>query len=207
LEALISWSRLLAGQIRDPLVGGDVLLGILFGVGFAILDLVRLVMSAWIGKAPGEPMPITPNTLAGPLRLVGQFLNIIPISLTIALGFFLVFFLLRLLLRKEWLAAAAFVMVFTVPVLLGEDPFLAAISIVLELAAMVFLLKRIGLAAFCVAFVAATILNSWPITAHFSRWYAGTSFFSLAIVLALAVYGFRTTLAGRSIFGNLSLDE
>ena len=34
--SLISWSRLLAGSFRDPLVGRDVLLGAAFGVGGAI---------------------------------------------------------------------------------------------------------------------------------------------------------------------------
>lgn len=36
-DALISWSRLLKGDLRDPLVGRDVIVGVLSGVGFALI--------------------------------------------------------------------------------------------------------------------------------------------------------------------------
>ena len=36
-ESLISWSQLLAGQLRHPLVGGHVLIGVAFGVAYALL--------------------------------------------------------------------------------------------------------------------------------------------------------------------------
>src|SRR5262249_55485567 len=36
-HAIISWSRLLAGRIRDPLVGRDVLFGVMLGAFWAVL--------------------------------------------------------------------------------------------------------------------------------------------------------------------------
>src|SRR5262249_5119433 len=38
-EMLLGWSRLLSGRIRDPRVGRDVLLGVVFGVGWFGLDI------------------------------------------------------------------------------------------------------------------------------------------------------------------------
>ena len=52
---LVSWSRLLAGGFRDPLVGRDVLAGCLVGA-FAIV-LVRLgwFVPSWLGDPPAQP--------------------------------------------------------------------------------------------------------------------------------------------------------
>ena len=44
-EALVSWARLLAGRGRDPLVGRDVLVGIVIGVFSAALLLLQLKTS------------------------------------------------------------------------------------------------------------------------------------------------------------------
>ena len=43
-ETIISWTRVLAGRFRDPLVGRDILLGCLLGVGtVALIDAPRLL--------------------------------------------------------------------------------------------------------------------------------------------------------------------
>jgi hypothetical protein len=40
-----------------------------------------------------------------------------------------------------------------------------------------------------------------------SHWYAASTIVGVLFVLALAVYGFRVSLAGRPIFSGAALDE
>jgi hypothetical protein len=48
-------------------------------------------------------------------------------------------------------------------------------------------------------FVLQTLLF-FPRTADFSAWYAGSSIFAIASVLALSAYALYTALAGRPLF-------
>ena len=49
---MIAWSRLLGGGVRDPLVGGHLLIGVAFGVGLAVCVLRQF---ASIGEQSGGP--------------------------------------------------------------------------------------------------------------------------------------------------------
>jgi hypothetical protein len=44
------------------------------------------------------------------------------------------------------------------------------------------------------------VLAHFPLTADLSAWYATSALLTMASVLALAIYGFRTTLAGRPLW-------
>src|SRR5262249_32277435 len=47
-EILISWSRLVAGGWKDPLVGRDVLIGTLFGAATAVVSYTRIALPYWL---------------------------------------------------------------------------------------------------------------------------------------------------------------
>lgn len=55
-ETLIGWSRLVAGRVRDPLVGRETLIGTVGGVVLALLPHLRILVPAWSGLA--SPIPI-----------------------------------------------------------------------------------------------------------------------------------------------------
>jgi hypothetical protein len=57
---------------------------------------------------------------------------------------------------------------------------------------------RIGLVAVIVDSYVWTLFASSPMTLQSSAWYASTGYAALAIVGALAVYGYATATAGRS---------
>src|SRR5262249_5307164 len=68
---IISWNRLLAGRLRDPLVGRDVLIGAAAGVAIAaILDL-QYAVPAWCGWPQPHPTPMHVSSFfAPPFRAV-----------------------------------------------------------------------------------------------------------------------------------------
>jgi hypothetical protein len=48
-HTLISWARLLSGRVRDPLVGRDILAGLLAGIGLVALLIARVEVSRALG--------------------------------------------------------------------------------------------------------------------------------------------------------------
>src|ERR1700730_13326649 len=57
-NTIISWSRVLGGSLRDPLVGRDILVGVLFGICWALLSQLENLVRFWRGAAPkwGSPL-------------------------------------------------------------------------------------------------------------------------------------------------------
>ena len=61
-RTMISWVRLLDGRLRDPQVGRDVLIGCLWGVGYAVLVPASRLLPAWRGGIPPRPdLPPIPH--------------------------------------------------------------------------------------------------------------------------------------------------
>jgi hypothetical protein len=207
-SSIISWSRVLAGQFRDPLVGRDILTGVALGIGVNLWFKLMTFSEGWFGKLPPAPA-ITPLTiLVGARGTLSVLLTLIPHYLAFALAVFFLFFLLRLLLRKDSFAAAAFVLIFVAAIALpGKYPMVDAVFIAGAYGILVFILKRFGLLPLVAFFITDVSLTYGALTTHLSAWYAEPAFIAVAFVLALAIYGFRVSLAGRPIFSGAALDE
>ena len=120
-ETMIGWSRLLAGGVRDPLVGRDVLVGVLVAIGDALLVALHHLLRRWSGQPPQFPtganinpwegIEATSDLLLGGRhalsRIFGSVLSI-PVWGTI-MSTFLILFVLYVLLRRRSLAIAAMI--------------------------------------------------------------------------------------------------
>jgi hypothetical protein len=51
-DVLVTWTRLLAGEFRDPLVGRDLLVGCSVGPLLAVIALASLLLPEWLGLTP-----------------------------------------------------------------------------------------------------------------------------------------------------------
>jgi len=203
-DSLIGWTRVLSGRLFDPLVGRVLLAGALLGVFAAICrELRELALRAFEATPPIPPFPWD-LTLRGP-RAVASHLFAPAIAMFFALAGALFFFLLRAVLRKEWLAAAVFVSFSAAPLFLDGGLISGAFALVVS-AAFIFVFLRFGLLAWVFANYFGHCLQ-FPLTTDSSAWYAGTSLFVLLVLAALAVYGFRIALAGRPMFSGAGLDD
>jgi serine/threonine-protein kinase len=197
-QTLISWSRLLSGRLRDPLVGRDLLSGVMLGLLWALIVESFLIAIREMG---GHPALGQMEYLLGGRRILGVWLAYLLGSIRATLVFFLVLFLLRVLLRKRWLAAVAFVAVFAAP------PILASRHLALEAPMQIavysiaaFAVVRFGLVTLAAGILTADVLVDVPVTASLSSWYVGSSAFVFSSVLALALWGFYTSLAGQRLW-------
>jgi hypothetical protein len=206
-DLLISWNRLLAGRLRDPLVGRDVLMGMLVGATNAMLIHFSNALPAWI-NAPGMT-PVLPSELMmrGTREAASFFFARQYGAVFDALGIMSFFFLAYSILGKKWLAAVALGLVFVILNLSGENLFIELPFAFLRAALLVFLLLRFGLLSVAVAGFVDVLLQVSPITFDFSQWYAGRSTFALAVFAGIAVYGFRVALGKRPVFGAVALED
>ncbi len=197
-QTIVSWSRILGGKLRDPLAGGDILIGVAFGMFWVLLLQGEQLIAQRLGGVPGEGVL---SMLSGIRYVAGQLLGQMADGITFALGTFLLMFLLRLILRKDWLAAVGFVGIFMVLKGLSSDEGLWVLSFsAVVYTVFVILLLRYGIVPLVVSIFTADALLLAPLTLDFSAWYILNSLVALLAVLAVAVYGFRCTVAGKRLF-------
>jgi hypothetical protein len=209
-STLVSWSRLLAGGFQDPLVGRDVLVGCLLGAFSIALGRLGWFVPSWFGYPPVQPFSGPTWEFLGARAIVASISGRVIGELFVSLAFLFVLFLLRTLLRNQWAAAVACVLLFTVFYAAANGVLFAPAGLVSWLitsALTVFLLIRFGLLAVVVSGVFNDILGSFPLTTQMSSWYAGLSLAGILLMAALAFYGFYTSLGGRPIFGGTVLEE
>jgi len=206
-HTLISWSRLLAGQWRDPLVGRDVLIGICYGVLLTLFEQTDNFLLPLFGAPPPQPGGIQPETLLGVRPALGQLLLYVLIFLMYALFIFFFLFLLRLALKRDWIAAIVIVLLGAGTNPGAEYPVVTFVLLGIIWLSIVLVLKRVGLLAILVGLVVQNVLVVFPMTFHLSRWYATAGLTGIVVILALTIYGFFTALAGQRIFSVEALDK
>jgi hypothetical protein len=199
-QTMIAWTSLLSGRIRDPVIGRDVLFGVAFGILWELIDRSVSMWTVERGAAPpGVPLA---ELVLGTRTLFGAWLTIVPQHVRNALFFFFLIVLLRVLLRNQWLAAAAFALMFTTLSVLqtsGQPWFVHAASL-LNWSLLAFAVLRWGSLSLAVALFVDRVIETVPATVDSSAWYFGNSIFMLASIVALAAWAFYTSIAGQSLW-------
>ena len=198
-QSLISWSRVLSGELRDPLVGGHILLGTVIGIWFALLWRI-LNWLTW--DREGITPAIDFDFLNG-AGLVGDVLHRMVFLPALALGYCVLLFLLRLVLRNTWVASAAFVAIITLLTLPASDgSLITTILWVVRLSLLVWIILQYGILPIAVGMVVAGILAFGPLTTDLSAWYVDKGLILVGLVLTMAIWSFRNALGGRKVFGD-----
>ena len=200
---MIGWNRLLAGGFRDPLVGHDVLVGVAFGSAAAALTALHQLILARLGSTP--PVSVSPSSLLGVRGAIASFLVVLPSCVIQALIWFILIFILRVILRRNWLAAVGFVLIYALLNGLSATaaPTVAALSGAAETAVLVFVMLRFGLVSLLSASFVYVMMILFPLTTDFSLWYSGAALFAVLVIAAMAAFAFHTSLAGRSLFDDV----
>lgn len=205
---LIGWSRLFAGRWRDPMIGRDVLIGATAGLTLASLRMFSVQLPAVFGGTALEPI----NRWVSPLISVRHFLYLFldTIRVTIQLSLFLCILLVLMLFltRRRALAVAV---VWCLAVLLINDfgdgmAWRIGVGVIMATVA-IGVLVRFGVLAFFVgAFIDAWVVSA-PLTLDVDAWYFGRSVAALLAVVAIAAYGFYTSLGQKPLFAMAELED
>ena len=197
-QTIISWTRITLGRWRDPLVGKDVLFGMLFGVVSNLIFYSYGIAQLHLGDSPATG---DSSFLSSARHVLGAWLLRVPWEIEGTLIFFFLLFLLRVLLRNKWLAAIVFVAIWVSFKSLGADYLLihvVTMTFVFGIAA--FAMVRFGLITLFTSFFVTDVILNLPMTTDLSSWFIGGTIFSYASVAALAIWAFHTALAGQKLW-------
>jgi len=207
---IISWNRLLVGDWRDPLVGRDILVGGMLGLGHTVGVYLTVLLPIWTGGRAVPNPGLKISYLEGTRHLWANFLLFLPFAVFAAFFLLLLLILLVTIFRKQWLATAVlWILLFSVTGLTfgGGGRWADLLGVALITTIAVVGLARFGLLAMIsrAVFFELSFLNA--ITDDFSSWYFGNTIFAVVVLFGLAIYGFYTSLAGQPLLKGKLLED
>jgi serine/threonine-protein kinase len=201
-DSIISWSRVLSGRWRDPLVGRDLLAGMTLGAVAFFVFRVSKIAPALMGAAPPQPSIGDLDSLLGIRGAVTLILGTMISSILSPMVLLFVFTLGRLPARDRWSPPLIFWSITTLLTTLarGDGNLLVDFVTSAFVAAMItWALMRFGLlTAMAMQFVANYGI---PMTLDPSVFYSGAAFLGLAVILGLAGWAFYVSLGGQRLAG------
>jgi serine/threonine-protein kinase len=198
-RALVTWARVLSGRLSDPEVGRDILVGAAGGAFSAILLYGAERIPRLIGLPSTTPWWFADlDPLLGPMMAAAEILSKTVGAVGFGLGTVLLFLLLRTILRRDWLAAAVLLVLVSLQAFLfaSGPPWFVVPAALLVRVVPVIITLRFGVLATVACIYVGELLIDMPLTADLSSWKGTPTLMAFAVVVALAIHGFRAATAG-----------
>ena len=197
-HAMISWSRLISGQLRDPIVGRDILVGVAFGITWTLIFELSWIPLTRTGAAPQLG---SVGYMLGARQALGQWLTLVPSSIFSTLEFFFILLGFKVIFRKDWIAALAFMALLISLKTIGDSHVAVTLpTYTLVFGVLVLIVFRFGLVPLAVGAFTTDMIANVPFTADSSSWYMGTTLLALLSVVAIAGWGFYHSLGGAPVW-------
>jgi eukaryotic-like serine/threonine-protein kinase len=209
-QILITWSRLVNGRIRDPLVGRDLVVGCLAGMIQTLVTFAHYLLPGWLGLPAFRPAPVALPMLLGVGPLLGGVSDQVAKGLTNAVLGGLGLVIVRMVVRRPLPTVVVATLVFA-PLAAQNQIETGTLWLDLTIGALLVgvifgVVLRYGLFAAAIAFFAHFLTKDAPLTLDADAYFVGTSTFAIALVTGLAVLGFVWARAEQPVFGRVSLD-
>jgi hypothetical protein len=208
---LVTWSRLVSGRLRDPLVGRDLVMGTLMGLTMTLITFGHYQVLAWLGWPPLAPPASRVDVLAGSGAFWANFLAIVSDAIANGIAGGVGITLLRLVVRDVRVAYVIATLVFSFLAAQGQietGSVLVDLTFgILLVVPVLWVIVRFGFVAGVVAFIAHFVTKDVPMTLDSSRLYFNDGLLAAVIVTAMAAVGFVLARAREPIFGNVIKGE
>ena len=191
---LITWTRLVGGNLRDALVGVHVLIGLALGawtacaISFAAFWSARTGVPTHIGKAPGLEGLLSPLAPLGPALARTMLFSLVATFLIV---------MLRRVVRVAWVPEVLVITAFAFLDMVSgpQSPYrLAATIMVFALGFALF--RDIGLLGLVAWLFTHDLLTSYPLTLDAAAWYpAGLWTAVVAVLGPTAVWAYRNAVS------------
>jgi eukaryotic-like serine/threonine-protein kinase len=210
---LVGWSRLLSGRLRDPVIGRELLFGVVCGACLAAFELSAAYLPRYVGMP--DPLPHLPqlNALRGAraigVTVLGGINNRMQNALILVLEFTIVSEIVRRLAARLGVGQSAALKIATACAFVGAaltsvgdtDLITAGVQAIVITTVLLVMLK-VGLFTALVAYTVETLMLRIPLTLEGSRLYAGPAWLMLAAIAAVAAIAFWLARAGEPIFAD-----
>jgi Protein kinase domain len=209
-DGLLGWSRLLSGRVRDPRFGREILIGSALAGALLLVDLFRSLSPRLIGKPPGIPtLGNEVDSLNGFGPLFGNWADQFFYSLQTTLVLVLVLVVVRLLVRRTWLAVIIGLAIEVGAAGSGVSPggvgWLYYLAQIMAVGLITLAIFRYGLLVTAVMILLDNIPSAVPIIPYGPSWAALPGNLSIALVIAIACFGFYAARGGQPLFGKLEV--
>ena len=205
--SLVSWTRLFSGQLRDPMVGRDLLIGITVGTIVAAIAACTPFIAEALGK-PASP-PSTNGLiqiLEGPRQVVaiaaGQIASALINAAAVALVILLTMLVLSIIkIRQHWPAIAIVTLLIisqqlTQTQVTPVDRIMAVIGNL----AVLFLIGRVGLLATAAALLTLSLTGYSATGMPLGPWWSSAAVVPLLVLALITAFAYRNATAGGSLF-------
>lgn len=192
-HSIVTWNRLLAGRFLDPQVSAHILIGAACGTVMCLL--LNLYDPSGDEMSTGGSL----MRLLGPRQWLSGHGSLIANALQSGLIVFFAIFGLRQLLRRDWLAAIAAAVFFSITNSQATPALLGALFVIYLV--ICFVLLRLGLVVTVATMYVVNSLGQMTIGFDWSQWHAGSNLSSIAVLLALGGVAFWRSLGEREILG------
>ena len=197
-DSLIGWNRVLAGRLRDPRVGRDLLLGMAAGILMLLLFWVKDLVAARMGE-PSLPETTVIASLQSTAGILAMLCDLQTGVIFQPMVMLFMVVSLRMLVRRPVVAPAIVWLIFSFLVGSGGDSarLVTYVASALGMGILFLVLMRLGLfAAIGTNLVLTLLVAYFPLTTDFSAWYAPAATVGLVYLVALLLYGFAASTGG-----------
>jgi hypothetical protein len=206
-EYLISWTRLLSGQLRDPMVGRDLMVGCLFGILVALCAELVNALPAWFHLAGQTPINGDKFSMFAAPQFAGWLMLNAVGGIFSGLAIIFALFVLRNRIKNYWVAVTILGFLIMLTSLGNENVVAETITAAIIAILLVSVTARFGLLAAIVALTCNNILVDFPIGSDPAYWYFYRGLIPVLLVVAVMLYGFRISLGSRPLFAALTADD
>ena len=202
----ISWNRLLAGDFRNPMIGRDVLVGGLLGIGHAI-GIIAGVFATTVYVGDFNFVLTDRGSISGILfgGFFGQIVNNLVIAIAQGMIVLFVALLVKLITKRENLSAVFVgLLYFTLTMLLFifTSHWMMTVTGVIAAACLAVALRFFGLLGVISFWFFFALTYFFPVTFDTSRFYFSTSLMTIICVLGIASAAYHVSIAGQPAFGS-----
>ncbi|MEM7203499.1 MAG: serine/threonine-protein kinase [Planctomycetota bacterium] len=196
-EVLVSWTRLLEGRFRDPLVCSNTLAGIAAGAGVLLLELMRDTGVEWFELTGSEPIHqdlVTAATLNGVLAACGALFQLSLRFLGFAVVTVITMVLVRSVLRhRRWSAIVSIALVTgTFQAESSMAPWVQWPVAALQATVCVYCVTHHGMLGLAIGAATYGVLHGFPVTFDIDAWYAGAGLLALLDIGLVVTFGVST---------------
>jgi hypothetical protein len=183
------------GRFADPLVGREVLVGLIAGAGTVLVQHA----TALAGSRTNVAAAFMWYPLAPAPCFWAAFLGAVASSVLNTLGAFASLLLLRLVLRRDALVWVGLLVAGTMLGLRGTPSAIDVAGAVIDTVFFLIALRTGVLAAVAVGTVSTWLTGLTPLTMQFNRWYAWQTVVLVVVLVAAALASFRVVMGRRRI--------
>jgi hypothetical protein len=209
-DALLGWTRLWSGRVRDPRVGKELLIGMAFGaLSLLVVEVPKMLAFNLGWKMPQFPFGNSLWVAADTAGLVSRWLDYVQGGLQSALAIAMIFLVFRLILRRPRIALAVGVLFLLFAMnnaQIVSGNWVGRFNVIAFTAIITLVIHRYGLIAAAALLFVDNAITDIPMTTDLSVWWSTPTVLTVSMVFLLLAFAYYAARGREPLFGQVVPD-